>query len=288
MHLSMKTRIFSIVGIMLLVTMIVVGASFYGISRLIGTMDNIGRQGRRTVILERIDKVVLNRRIATTDVIMTAAEADMKKIIDGPFAQLPKAMEDELAEYLATSPVPVLTAIRERHDAIQTLWAEYMKQTDAVVALSYANSNNKALAVNEGLQDFWDSLDAGFLRLEELVQHGGKDAEDAAAKVETGRVSLLRFRLNLSKYLPEEDPARSRAFQRTTEEYFQVLHDVLGELARTRPAAAGGAMAADLLCDNRTQDQIKHLQRVKLEGIHPPHCKPDAEECGLRHWSSYE
>ena len=93
MKLSMKTRVFSIVGIMLLVTLVVIAASFYGISRLIATMEAIGRQGQRTIDLERVDKVVLNRRIATTDIIMTPAEADMKKIIDGPFAQLPGAMD---------------------------------------------------------------------------------------------------------------------------------------------------------------------------------------------------
>ena len=209
----MKTRIFSIVGIMLLVTVIVAGASFYGVFRLIETMEAIGRQGQRTINLERVDKIMLNRRIATIDVIMAAAEADMKRIIDGPLAQAPVAMEAELDDYLANSPVPTPPEIRNRYDTIKTMWADYVRQTDAVTALSYANSNNKALAVNEGLQDFWDAIDQDCLRLGAFIQANNNNAADAVAKAETARVSLLRFRLNLSKYIPEENPARSRGFQ---------------------------------------------------------------------------
>ncbi len=266
MRISMKTRVLSIVGMMLLVTVIVAAASFYGISRLIGTMDAIGSQGQRTVNLERIDKIVLNRRIATTDVIMTAAEADMKKTIDGPFAQLPRAMEEELAEYLANSPVPAPPEIRKRHDTIKALWAEYVKQTDAVVALSYANSNNKALAINEGLQDFWDSLDGDCFRLAELIEKNGGNTGDAVDAANGARVALLRFRLNLSKYMPEEDPARSLTFRKAAEDYFKAFQDALDGLAKTLPPAGGGVLAADILRNVRATGDDALRRIVDLVG----------------------
>ncbi len=252
MRVSMKARVFSIIGILLLVTAVVAGASFHGITRLIGTMGAIGRQGQRTIDLERIDKIVLNRRIATTDVIMAASEADMKKIVEGPFARLTKAMEAELADYLAHSPVPTPPEIRERHDRMKTLWAEYVKQTDAVVALSCANSNNRAIAINEELQDFWDALDGDCLRLAEHIGKSGGNAGSAVARAEGARISLLRFRLNLSKYMPEEDPVRSRAFRKAAEDHFKAFHDALGGLSNTLPAAGGGALAAEILRKART------------------------------------
>ncbi len=247
MFRSMKARIFFIVGIMLLVTLAIVGVSFYGLNQLITTMENIGSQARRTVNLQIMDKIALNRRIATVDVIMTTNEAEMKKIIDGALAQLPKAMDAELADYLANCPVPVPPQYQERHDRIKELWLEYVKQTDVVTALSYANSNNKALAINEGLQDFWDAIDQDCLDLAEFIQANNKDANEAVFKAEGARNSLLRFRLNLNKYIPEEDSARSHAFQKATEEHFAAVHNTLSELSKNLPATGGGSMAADIL-----------------------------------------
>ncbi len=247
MFRSMKARIFSIVGLMLFVTLAIVGTSFYGLRQLIASMESIGSQARRTVNLQVMDKIALNRRIATVDVIMTPAEADMKKIIDGALAQLPKAMDAELADYLANCPFPVPALYQERHDTIKALWAEYVKQTDEVAALSYANSNNKALAVNDGLQDFWDAVDQDCRTLAEFIRANNENADDAVLRAEGARISLLRFRLNLNKYIPEEDAARSAAFQKVADEHFRAVHDALGELSKTLPAAAGGAMATDIL-----------------------------------------
>ncbi len=250
MRLSMKTRVFSIVGIMLLVTLVIAGASFYGMSQLIASMENIGGQARRTINLQVIDKIALNRRIATVDVLRATTEAAMKQIIDGQLAQLPRAMDAELADYIANSPVPTPPEIRERHDTIKALWMEYVKQTDAVAALSYENSNNKAIAINEGLQDFWDSLDEDCLRMTQAIERGAGNAAATAAassKAESARVALLRFRINLAKYMPEVDPDRSRTFQKATEDYFKAFHDVLDDLSKTLPAAGGGTVAMDTL-----------------------------------------
>ncbi len=247
MRMSMKARIFSIVGLMLLVTLVIVGASLYGISRLADTVESVGSQARRTVNLQVIDKIALNRRIATVDVIMATEEADMKNIIDGTLMQLPAAMNAELADYLANCAVPIPPVYRERHDTIKALWEEYVKQTDAVVALSYANSNNKALAINEGLQDFWDTLDQDCLHLAEFIQSNNKDAHAAVRKAESARNSLLRFRLNLTKYIPEENPVEGQAFYKAMDGYFTAVHDVLAELSRTLPAAGGGTMAGEIL-----------------------------------------
>ncbi len=144
MRMSMKARIFSIVGLMLLVTLIIAGAGLYGITQLANTVEGIGSQARRTINLQIMDKIALSRRIATVDVLMTADGAEMKKIIDGTLAQLPKAMDAELADYLANCPVPVPPVYQERHDTIKILWAEYVKQTDAVVALASATPDNNA------------------------------------------------------------------------------------------------------------------------------------------------
>ncbi len=247
MRMSMKARIFSIVGLLLLVTLVIVGTSFYGITQLAKTVEAIGRQARRTINLQIIDKIALNRRIAAVDVIMAVEEAEMKKIIDGPLADLPKAMDAELRDYLANCPVPIPPVYQERHDMIKALWEEYVKQTDAVAALSYENSNNKALAINEGLQNFWDDLDQDCLRLAEFIQANNKDANAAVRKAEGMRISLLRFRLNLTKYIPEENPVEGQAFHKAMDGYFIAIHEALGDLSRTLPASGGGAMAGEIL-----------------------------------------
>ncbi len=247
MRMSMKARIFSIVGLLLLVTLVIVGASFYGITRLANTVEAIGSQARRTINLQIMDKIALNRRIATVDVIMAVEEAEMKKIIDGPLAELPRAMNAELGDYLANCPVPIPPVYQERHDTIKALWEEYVKQTDVVAALSYANSNNKALAINEGLQNFWDELDQDCLHLAEFIQANGKDANAAVRRAEGARISLLRFRLNLTKYIPEENPVESQAFHKAMDGYFTAVHEALGDLFRTLPASGGGAMAGEIL-----------------------------------------
>ncbi len=202
MFRSMKARIFFIVGIMLFVTLAIVAASFYGLNQLITTTEAIGSQARRTVNLQIIDKIALNRRIATTDVIMATEEADMKNIIDGTLAHLPAAMDAELADYLANCPVPIPATYQERHDKIKTLWTEYVKQTDVVAALSYANSNNKALAINEGLQDFWDAIDQDCDHLAEFIQTNNTEADEAILKAEgvlEGQTSLKAM-LILERY----------------------------------------------------------------------------------------
>ncbi len=247
MRMSMKARIFSIIGILLLVALIIVGASFYGITRLAAAMAAIGSQARRTINLQVVDKIALRRRIATVAVMMTADETEMKEIIDGSLAQLPRAMDAELADYLANCPTPAPSMFQERHDAIQTLWAEYVKQTDEVVALAYANSNNKAFVINEGLQDFWDAIDQDCLHLAEFIQRNNKGAEASVRRAESARISLLRFRLNLNKYIPEENPVHGQAFHKAADDHFKAVHDALGELSTALPAGSGGSMAAGIL-----------------------------------------
>ncbi len=263
MFRSMKARIFFIVGIMLFVTLAIVAASFYGLNQLITTTEAIGSQARRTVNLQIIDKIALNRRIATTDVIMATEEADMKNIIDGTLAHLPAAMDAELADYLANCPVPIPATYQERHDKIKTLWTEYVKQTDVVAALSYANSNNKALAINEGLQDFWDAIDQDCDHLAEFIQTNN-DGEEAVLKAEGARLSLLRFRLNLNKYIPEENPVHGQEFHEAADAYFKAVHDSLADLSKNIPPAAGGAMATDILTRFQNTADVAFKQIVEL------------------------
>ena len=105
----MAKKIYSIVVLLLVVALIILGIGVYSISEITTNMAALIRQSRRVNFIDEVDKLVLERRIATDAVITSVDEDEMQRMIDGAMTQIEDRMDEALAQYAANfdSPPPL-------------------------------------------------------------------------------------------------------------------------------------------------------------------------------------
>ncbi len=249
MRMSMSRKIFSIVLLLLVVAVVILGIGIFSIRRLSSDMANIGTTSKRNGNLNVMDKILLSRRIATTTIIQSIDEAEMRKLIDTEFRGLEKQMDDLLLAFQQNMSVPPTARQTEIYNTVRKEWDAYVAVTNDIADLSYQNSNNKALVVNNNLVPFWDEVDADLLRLGNFIRENNDfELYDVyTPRSRDLRLSLMRFRLDLIKYIPETDPNRMAQYEKTISDLMAGIDAGLTEIIKGVPAATGGSMAQDIL-----------------------------------------
>ncbi|MCD8141336.1 MAG: MCP four helix bundle domain-containing protein, partial [Planctomycetaceae bacterium] len=245
----MSRKIFAIIFLLLVVAIIILGIGIYSIRRLSADMAEIGATSKRNGNLNVMDKVVLNRRIATTSIIQSVDEAEMRRMMDTDFRAIEKEMDDLLATFQSNMSVPPTPRQQEIFNDVRKEWDAYVGVTNQIAELSYQNSNNKAFVINANLVPFWDEVDTDLMRLGNYIRENNEfDLYDIyTPKTRDLRLNLMRFRLDLVKYIPETDPDRMAQYEKTITDLMGGIDAGLTEIAKGVPPATGGTMAQDLL-----------------------------------------
>ncbi len=248
MQMSMAKKIYAVVLLIVLIALVILGIGLYSIWSLNKSMNFLGQLSQAVNHLHMIDKVVLNRRIATTSIIDSNDEAAMKKIMDNNFKQLEADMDSEIRGYADSLPKPLTTAQETTIETIRRYWGEYVNVSAKIAALSYQNTNNRAAAVNNGVADFYTKTDAD---LESLAQFINSNNDASVYSVYTPmvriiRVNLMHLRLQLEKFIPETDQAKSDALEKGITEIMGSIDRDLITVAKNVPPDKGGAIAAEI------------------------------------------
>ena len=165
MRMSMAKKIYCIIGIMALLAAGIAGLGLYSANEMSGAMTQIGLQANRTISLNVIDRIAQERRTITNSVIESVDEAEMKKMMDNDMKNLEASMTREIDKYYDNFPKPVTPAREANVASIRAMWADYVKVTNEIAALSYENSNARAERIYESGKKFWDDTDAEIERL---------------------------------------------------------------------------------------------------------------------------
>ncbi len=169
MRMSMARKIYSIILVMLIVAVVIVGIGLYSINELTESTAALGRQAKRAVNLNVMDRLVLERRTATTDIIQSVDESVMSNLIQNEMKRIADAMEAEIQSFHNNFPQPPSPTQITYVETVRKLWNEYEQLTLAAANYSLENSNNKAFRLNEGMQEFWETMDQDLEGLARII-----------------------------------------------------------------------------------------------------------------------
>ncbi|MCC8179756.1 MAG: methyl-accepting chemotaxis protein [Planctomycetes bacterium] len=253
MRMSMSKKIYAIVVLLVVVTLVIVGIAFYSIDQLGDTTDSLGRLARRSTAASMMDRILLERQIAMQQVVDSTDEAEMQRIIDTEGARTDRDMATQIQNFIDALPPNATQEMRVIPENVRKLWADYSKATLDVAVKSLENSNVRAQRVNDELETFWDGLDPEINALADSLN----TMEDAEVRALAGtargiRVSLALFRLHLANFLTSTPGQARQREQTATLRYVKEVDDTLKMLATTLPADQGGSVANGIY--NRLQE----------------------------------
>ena len=243
MRLSMRGKIFAIMVLLLLVAVIILAIGIFSIRSLNRDLAAVGEVTRRNIDLNMMDKLILQRRIATDAIIVSLDESAMSAMINENMKGIADGMDAMLADFQANMSVPPTDRQNEIYATVRKGWDDYARITLEAANLSLENSNNKALIANQNLEPFWVACDKELGALADII--GRAEPADGAAARDL-RTKLMNFRLDLSRYIPEENPERMAEYERSTTALFQQVDVGLGELAARAKPERGGREAQAL------------------------------------------
>ena len=236
----------------------------YGTTRISTAMNTLEQQSYRTINLNVIDRIALERRILAASIIESTDQNEMRDIIEKDMKQLEAMMNRELESYYNNFPKPVTPARQENVETIRRLWEDYVKVTAGIADLAYQNTNEKAAKINRDKWAFWDALDGEI----ELVarQLNDNDVRKYNINANRSRNDLLRFRMLISEYIPEPDRERTAALEKQTDELIQrviaMLNEIETDLARQKAGEMAAAARQKILREGMSAyNEIKALVR---------------------------
>ncbi len=147
MRLSISKKIYCIIGIMVLLSVIIAGLGLNSVNMMAGAMNTIEESANRTIALNIIDRLALERRIATTAVVSELDEHKMRDLVDKGMKDLELRMAQAIDMYYDNFPKPVTPAREANVANIRNLWGEYVGITNEVAALGLKNDNAKAASL---------------------------------------------------------------------------------------------------------------------------------------------
>ncbi|MCC8116531.1 MAG: methyl-accepting chemotaxis protein [Planctomycetes bacterium] len=242
MRLSMSKKLYAVVFLLVIIAVILVGISFYSIRTLLAEGGNVARRASRTLALSLMDRYILERQLAMSDIIANEVEAEMQSIIDTRF----KATEDRFAEQLAEYGKNFSPANYSQRDIrqarIQDLWNGYVKATNDVAQLSVEKSLARPGREGDARKPFTDEV--GKLSEDVAVElTRDPDLRDAAPLIRNIRANVAFVRLNLADFV-ESTPANRKALQDTAFRFITTVDEALDTVLADLPENARVAVRA--------------------------------------------
>ena len=266
MRMSLAGKLYSVVALTIVVAIAIMCLGLYSINKLTASMEDTSLQSFRTLNMYGIQLIALNRRVATEAIVATTDEAEMKRLMDGDMDNLESQMTAELASYQSNFNTPPTPAQLENAATLKKLWDDYAAVTDRVAALSYENSNNKAMRINSDLEVFWDDLDDELMTLADYMTENCPDYVLYTPSVREFRVDIMRFRIFMLTYIFELDRAKSDAYGKEIVRIMQKVDSGMKSIVDKVAPAEGGAKAREILAKLETTGGQSVKQIMELVG----------------------
>ncbi len=241
MRLSISKKIYCIIGIMVLLAVMIAGLGLHSVNMMAKAMNTIEESANRTIALNVIDRLALERRIATSAVVSELDEHKMRELVDKGMKELELRMDQAIDTYYNNFPKPVTPAREANVANIRNLWGEYVGITNQVAALSLENSNVKADRIRMDNEKALDELDQ---ELETLAH--SLTSPEAKGMVNVVQSNLLRFRMLLPDYIFEDDPAREQDLEAKAADMIRSCAAMLDKLGAEAEDGRTAAIAAAL------------------------------------------
>ena len=247
MRMSMAKKLYLIIGVLIAFAVAIALLGLSSISSMTSSLKALSNQAKRSINMNVMSRLALERRIATVAVIQSTDEAVMKELMDGEMKRIEGDMEKELKAYMANVDHPVSPRQIEYEQSIRRQWGEYLKVTGEIAELSHENTNTRAERINNGLEEFWNSVDTELENLAVKIRSGNGADDIYAPLMRDVRVRLMRFRVLLGKYIPEPDKTKSLEYENAVLSLVKSVNESLEKAAGELPAAKGGREVKELL-----------------------------------------
>ena len=247
--MSMAGKIYSIVGLLVLIAVIITGVSIYGIGRINDSAEQLGRMGNRAVALNRVDRVSLARAEGVARTIVATTPEEIKEVIDTMFLPSERDMETELKNYTDNLPANANEEQKAVTGRVRALWGDYVKATADVAAMASRNTNNQALGLLAEVYPFWQDTDKTLAALIDSIPLDAPVAQRSLrADLSNARTGLWRYRYDLSQLVATTDPARIDSYGKAA---VAALDGVIADLKKSAglsgdTAAKASGLAAEI------------------------------------------
>ncbi len=238
MRLSISRKIYFIIGIMVLLSVIIAGLGLHSVNMMAGAMNTIEESANRTIALNVIDSLALERRIMTSSVVSELDEQKMRELVDKGMKDIELRMGQAIDMYYNNFPKPVTPAREANVANIRKMWGEYVDITNEVAALSLENSNVKADRIRLENETALEELDHELGALAHSLT-----SPEAKSAVNAAQSDLLRFRMLLPDYIFEDNPDRERDLEARAAVLIRGCADMLDKLASENGSTAATAAA---------------------------------------------
>ncbi len=247
--MSMAGKIYSIVGLLIIIAALITGVSIYGIGQINSSTEQLGRLSNRTVNLSAIDKITLSRVAASLRIIVATSPERIKEIQDTMFAPTEREMEAELADYVANFPDNPSEELKSYPIRIKALWDEYVKATASLAEMASRNTNNQALALVAGMNTFWQNTDATIKAIVDSIPDSAPDAHLAwRSDLQNARTNIGYYRFNITQICASSDPELNKQYAQNTSDLLNQSIALVknGETLPGDLAAKARSLASDL------------------------------------------
>ncbi len=246
--MSMSKKLMSIVVVMTILAVLILGLGLYSISVFSEEVAAVSRMGNRSVLLNKMDSLMLERRIAVAAILAADDEAGMRVVYENELPRLEQAMEETVQRYESFFPPDPTPELLSYPKAIRALWADYVRVTDEAAKMSMENSNNRAHVLANSLAGIWRDVDARLVALsEKITENSEPRLARLGLKTNNLRAAICFIRLGLFSFINDPDPASFAKVEADILAQIAVVDNTLQEIGALTPAAEGGSEATAIL-----------------------------------------
>ena len=262
--MSMTGKIYSIVGLLVLIAVIITGVSIWGITSINDSTERLGRMSNRSIAINRVDRVSLARAEGVARIIVASTPEHVKEVVDTMFRPSERDMEIELKNYVDNLPENPDDTQRGAAGRVRALWNDYVKATNEVAEMASRNTNNQALALVAEIYPFWQKTDK---TLESLIDSVPPDAPVAlrrfAMNLSDARSNLWRYQYELSQFVALTDPALGESYAKGAA---VALDAVIADLKKGTGVSGDVAVKSVALADEIEKIGIKSRNDILAMG----------------------
>ncbi len=245
--MSMSKKIFSVAIILIVIAVVIMGLGLYSINSLAEVNDLLGRQAARTIALNRIDRLTIERRGYVNSVIVSSDSAEMARQQQAARDVLPE-MEEQIKNCEDNFPPNAPAELYTRISNIRNMWADYVKAAEEAMTIGAENSNGQAIAINESTVEFWDGIDGSLEQLAAKIDSAEEqELEKFAVEARVTRTNLAFFRIALNKLMASTRSDQIALYEKQVTEFVTMVDNQTQDLASNLPSDKGGVEAAAIV-----------------------------------------
>ena len=261
--MSMKGKIYSIIGLLVLVAVVIMGVSIYGIMQINESVTVLNLASKRAIDLNEINTLAMTRSAGTLRIILAATPERRREITEEYLTASETRMNTVVVDYQNNMPADAPEEMQSRPRRIREFWGEYVKNTSEVVELALQDTNRIASQLTTDMAPAWSGIDDEIVA---IVNSIGNEMPPAyinwRADLREARMYIAYYRLYISRLIMAETPEELRDY---TEQTRQSLAAVSRAFANGLSLVEGGyGDKAKALADRleRIQPRIEEAIRV--------------------------